>query len=46
MEMVSNESEKFSKKHEERLFHHINVETIQLIDNSELVRGLERKKNL
>jgi len=42
MEMVTNEIEKFSKKHEERL-HHVNVEAIQLLDNSELVRRLKRK---
>jgi hypothetical protein len=44
MEMVTNETEKFPKKHEERLLHHVNVEAIQLLDNSELVRRLERKK--
>jgi hypothetical protein len=44
MEMVTNEIRKFAKKHEERLRHHVNVEAIQLLDNSELVRRL--KKNL
>jgi hypothetical protein len=44
MEMVTNEIGKFAKKHEERLLHHVNVEAIQLLDNSELVRRL--KKNL
>ena len=44
MEMVTNENEKFAKKDEERLLHHINVEAIQLLDNSELVRRLKRKK--
>jgi len=41
-----NEIEKFAKKHEERLLHHVNVEAIQLLDNSELVRRLKKKKNL
>jgi len=44
MGMITNEIEKFAKKHEERLLHHVNVEAIQLLDNSELVRRLKRKK--
>jgi len=44
MEMVTNEIGKFSKKHEERLLHHVNVEAIQLLGNSELVRRLKIKK--
>jgi len=44
MEMVTNETGKFAKKHEEKLFHHVNIEAIQLLDNSELVRRLKRKK--
>jgi hypothetical protein len=44
MEMVTNEIGKFAKKHEERLLHHVNLEAIQLLDNSELVQRL--KKNL
>jgi len=28
LEMVTNEIEKFAKKHEERLLHHVNVEAI------------------
>jgi len=44
MEMVTNKTGEFAKKHEERLLHHINVEAIQLLDNSELVRRLKRKK--
>jgi hypothetical protein len=44
MEMVTNEIGKFVKKHEERLLHHVNVEAIQLLDNSELVGRLKRKK--
>jgi len=42
MEMVTNETGKFAKKHEERLPHHVDVEAIQLLDNSELVRRLKR----
>jgi len=44
MEMVTNETGKFAKKHEERLLHHVNVAAIQLLDNSDLVRRLKRKK--
>jgi hypothetical protein len=44
MEMVTNETGKLAKKHEERLHHHVNVEASQLLDNSELVRRLKRKK--
>jgi hypothetical protein len=46
MEMVTNEIEKFAKKHEGRLLHHVNVEAIQPLDNSELVRRLKRKSLL
>ena len=38
METVTNEIGKFAKKREERLPHHVNVEAIQLLDNSELLR--------
>jgi hypothetical protein len=44
MEMIMNEIGKVAKKHEKRLLHHINVEAIQLLDKSELVRRLERKQ--
>jgi hypothetical protein len=45
MEMVTNEIGKIAKKHEGRLLlHHVNIEAIQLLDNSELVRRLKRKK--
>jgi hypothetical protein len=44
VEMVTNEIGKFAKKHEERLLHHVNVEAIQLLDNSELGRRLKKKK--
>jgi len=43
MEMVTNETGKLAKKEEEGLLHHVDVEAIQLLDNSELVRRLERK---
>jgi len=43
MEMVTIEIGKFTKKHEERLLHHVNIEAIQLLDNSELVRRLKKK---
>jgi hypothetical protein len=42
--MVMNEIEKFAKKHEERLFLYVNIEAIQLLNNSELVRRNKRKK--
>jgi hypothetical protein len=42
MEMLTNETGKFAKKHEERLLHHVNVEAIQLIENSELMRRLKK----
>jgi hypothetical protein len=43
MEMVVNEIGKFLKKYEERLLHNFNVEAIQLLHNSELVRGLKKE---
>ena len=43
MEMVTNEIGKYAKKHEERLYHHVNVEATQLLDNSELVQRLIKK---
>jgi hypothetical protein len=42
MEMVRNEIGKFLMKHEETLLHHVNVEAIQLLDNSELVGRLKK----
>jgi len=44
MEMVTIEIGKFAKKHEERLLHHVNVKANQLLDNSELVQRLKKKK--
>jgi hypothetical protein len=36
--------QRFAQKHEERLHHHANVEAIQLLDNVDIVRRLQRKK--
>ena len=44
MEMVTAEIKRFARKHEERLHHHDNVEAIQLLDKSELLRRLKRTK--
>jgi hypothetical protein len=44
MEVVTAEIRRFARKHEERLLRHDNVEAIQLLDNSELVRKLRRTK--
>jgi len=44
MEMVRNEIGTFAKKHEECLLHCVNVEAIQLLGNSELVRRIKRKQ--
>jgi len=46
MKTVTNEIGKFAKKHEERLVHDVDVEAIQLLDNSELVRRLKRRKHI
>jgi hypothetical protein len=45
MEMVTAEIRRFARKHEGRLLHHDNVEAIQLLENSELLRRLKRKEN-
>jgi hypothetical protein len=42
--MVTAEIRRFARKHEERLLHPDNVEAIQLLDNSELIRRLRRMK--
>jgi len=44
MEMVTNEIGNFAKKHDDRILQHVNVEEIQLLDNSELVRRFKTKK--
>jgi hypothetical protein len=43
MEMVTTEIRRFARRHEERLLHH-NVEVIQMLDNTELLRRLKRIK--
>jgi hypothetical protein len=45
MDVVSSEIQRFAQKHEGRLHHHKNVETIQLLDNMGLVRRLQGKKH-
>jgi hypothetical protein len=42
--MVTAEIRRFARKHEERLLRHDNVEAIQLLDNSELIRRLRGTK--
>jgi len=37
---------KFAKKYEESFLHHLDVEAIQLLDNSELVRRLKIKNRM
>jgi thiazole synthase ThiGH ThiG subunit len=44
MEMVTTAIRRFARKHEERLHQHVNVEAIQLLDNSALLRWLKRTK--
>jgi hypothetical protein len=44
MEMVTTETGRFARKHEGRLFRHDNVEAVQLLDNSTLLRRLKRTK--
>jgi len=44
MEMVTNETGEFAKKHEERLLHYVKSKAIPLLNNTELVRRLKRKK--
>jgi hypothetical protein len=41
MQMVTAEIQRFARKLEERLHHYANVEAIQLLDNSELLRRLK-----
>lgn len=44
VEFVDSEIQKFSRSHEERLLQHVNIEAIQLLDNTNIVRRLKRKK--
>jgi hypothetical protein len=46
VDFVSSEIHRFAQKHEERLHHHANIEAIQLLDNVDIVRRLQRKKTL
>ena len=42
--VVSSEIRRFAQKHEVRLHHHENGETILLLDNAGIVRRLQREK--
>ena len=44
MEFVFKEINKFAESHEKRLHHIVNVEAIQLLDNTYLVRRLKLTK--
>jgi hypothetical protein len=44
MEMVTAEIRLFARKSEERLLNHDKVQSIQLLDNTELLRRLKRTK--
>jgi len=46
VDVVSSEIQRFAQKHEGRLHHHEKVEAIQLLDNTCIVRRLQRKKSL
>lgn len=44
IEFVAKTIQKYAEAHELRLHHHVNVEAIQLLDNTDLMRRLKRKK--
>ena len=44
VDVVTSEIQRFAQKHEGRLHHHENVEAIQLLDNTCIMRRLQRKK--
>lgn len=44
VEDVESEIKKFAKSHEQRLHQHVNVEAIQLLDTTDIVRRLKRTK--
>ena len=44
IETVNQTIKRFARSHEQRLHHHVNVEAIQLLDNTMLVRRLKRTK--
>jgi hypothetical protein len=46
VDFVSSEIQRFAQKHEERLHRHVNIEAIQLLDNVDIVRRLQRKNPL
>jgi hypothetical protein len=46
VDVVTSEIQRFAQKHEGRLHQHENGEAIQLLDNRDIVRRLQRKKRL
>lgn len=44
IEFVETVIKKYAEAHEQRLHHHVNVEAIQLLDNTDIVRRLQRTK--
>ena len=44
VDVVSNEIQRFAQKHGGRLHLHENAEAVQLLDNTGIVRRLQRKK--
>jgi hypothetical protein len=44
IDTVDKEIKRFARKHEDRLHQHPSVEALQLLDNSDIVRGLKRVK--
>jgi len=44
VDVVSSEIQRFAQKHEGRLHHHENIEAIQLLDSTCIVRRLQREK--
>ena len=46
LDVVSSKIQRFAQKHEGRLHHHENVDVKQLLDNTCIVRRLQRKNLL
>lgn len=44
VEYVAEEIQKIARRHEERLYRHVNVEVVRLLDNTDIVRRLKRTK--
>jgi hypothetical protein len=44
VDVVSSEIQRFAQKHEGKLHHHANAEAIQLLDNTCILRILQRRK--